>query len=109
MKRTLTLLLAAALIVCMFTGCTSLDYRSAEELESALNRGTDVTGKTAKIKVREVKAGLLNLYFSGWAGEHLNLISETRPDFEAEDAVIIRISEVSNLMGSWLINYELIK
>ena len=109
MKKTLTLLLIAALIVCSFAGCTSLDYTSAEDLEAALNSGEDATGKTAKIEITKVNSGFLNLYYNGWAGEHLNFISETKPEFEAGDSVTVRITEVSDFLGSWIIAYELIK
>ena len=109
MKKVLALLLTAALIACLFAGCTSLDYNSAEDLESALNSGADVSGKTAKIKIDEVNSGLMDLYYTGWAGEHLNLISESEPDFEAGDIIKIRVTKVSSLLGSWLIAYTLIK
>ena len=84
---------------------SGLDYDSASQLEKALNKGVDCTGKTARIKISDFKPDSLFGY-NLWAGKHLNLVSSTHPGVGKGDTITIRITRVENFLGSWLIYYE---
>ena len=92
----------------MCAGCVSepvIDYPNAEALELAINAGVDVKGKTVTFVVQEFipnSAFGYNLI----TGEHLNFCSPKHPGVEVGDTVAVKITEVINVLGSYVITYE---
>ena len=86
----------------------SVDYDSAEALEKALVAGDDVKGKTATVTIRETNPESA-FGFNLIAGEHLNFVSGSKdPKVAAGDTVTVRITEVEELLGSWILGYEIV-
>lgn len=102
-------LLLVFITVISFSACgaskTEVDYGDAESFEAALNRGENLEGKTLMFTAAEFHPESA-LGYNIWAGEHLNFVSEKNPDIKAGDTVTVKIKEVKNLMGSWVITYE---
>ena len=83
------------------------DYSTAEMFESALNSGEDTIGKTVCFVVDTIKPNSA-FGFNIWSGEHLNFISEENPGVSEGDSMTIKVDEVENFLGSWLIKYDFI-
>lgn len=79
-----------------------------EEFEKSLNDGKDMEGKVVKIKIQELvpdSAFGYNLY----AGQHLNFVSEENPKLNKDDEVTVKAEKIKSVLGSWIIEYSLIK
>ena len=74
-------------------------------VEKLLNDGEDVEGKIVRFEVDEVRKNALG-YYVIWAGDHLNFMSEDDPDVKEGEKVTVEITEVQNVLGSWIISYE---
>lgn len=86
---------------------TPVDYVSAAAFESDLNAGVDTVGKTVQFVVSEVNPDSAFGY-NLIAGEHLNFVSGNKdPKVSAGDTVTVRVTEVTDFLGSWLIEYEM--
>lgn len=100
-------LLTLATLVFIITGCsgqTKADY-TTEEAETAINDGKDIEGKTVDVKVDKfIPDGTLG--YTIWAGEHLNFISSENPKVKKGDHIIVKVTKVQNITGSYVINYE---
>ena len=110
MKKTLSLLLVLMLAFTLLSGCASkkADYQDAASFEAALNDGVDVIGKTVTFQVNEVvpdSAFGHNLQ----AGEHLNFCSSKNPKVNAGEEVTVKVTSVSSILGSYIIEYEIVK
>lgn len=96
------------LISLMLVGCSSpnivADYTDIEA-EVALNNVEDLTGKTVEVEVLEVipdSAFGYNIH----AGEHLNFVSKENPKVEVGEKIIVKITKVESMLGSYMISYE---
>ncbi len=117
------------LIACLFllTGCSAennnvqdntmmenvsnkstTDYINEEMFEKYLNSEVNTTGKTVKFVVKDY---VPNSAFgcNCQAGEHLNFISKTDLKLKSNDEVIGKIISTKKILGSWIIDYEVIK
>ena len=84
------------------------DYEDVVTFESALNAGEDLTGKTVAFTVNELvpdSAFGYNIH----AGEHLNFCSPNNPGVKTGDTLTVKVTEVTSMLGSYLIGYEMIK
>lgn len=98
------LLVMVSLAACGGSKETKADY-TTKEAEAALNKGDDLTGKTVKIKVDEyVPDGALG--YTIQTGEHLNFVSSEDPKVKKGEELVVKVTKVSNVMGSFVINYE---
>lgn len=97
---TLTLLLSA----CGKKG-VGIDYGDAISFESALNNGENLEGKVVQFVAGEFHPDSVSGY-DVWAGEHLNFISSRHPNIKEGDIVVVKVTEINNVLGSWLISYE---
>lgn len=82
----------------------AVDYPDAASLESALNAGVNVEGKTVTFTVTDFipqSAFGYNLV----AGEHLNFCSQGHPNAGIGDTLTVKIDKVASALGSWIINY----
>ena len=105
------------LLLCLCVGCVCLacdsgrpvtpDYDSAAAYETALENGEDTLGRTVSFTVGEIKPDSLFGY-DLWAGEHLNFVSDINPNVHVGDRLTVRITDVRNVLGSWIIRYEMI-
>lgn len=84
-----------------------LDYADAESFEAALNNGENLEGKTVAFVAKELHPDS-KLGYNVWAGEHLNFVSSRNPDIKEGTTVTVRATEIENMLGSWIIRYELI-
>lgn len=105
----IVLLFVVATVYLWFTGNTdaefSVDYESAVSFEKALNDGVNPTGEVVSVVVDDfIPDGPLG--YTIHAGEHLNFISLEHPDVGVGDTLTVRVNEVSNLFGSYIIHHE---
>lgn len=109
MKR-ISLILAVILIILCFVGCEAKpvtpDYADAASFEAALNNGDDLTGKTVQFTVAEFVPNS-TFGYNMQAGEHLNFCSSSNPKVKAGDTVTVEVKEVTNVLGSYIINYKM--
>ena len=85
----------------------TVDY-TEEAFETALNAGENTIGKTVKFTVQDVKPDSAcghNLQ----SGVHLNFCSTKDPGANTGDELTVKVTEVNTLLGSYLINYEIVK
>lgn len=87
-------------------GCGSeVDYDSISSFESALNDGDDVEGKTVEITVDEFVPDSAFGY-NIQTGEHLNFCSLDNPGVKEGDTLIVKVTDVESVLGSFIIYYE---
>ena len=101
----LILLLSLSLASC---GKAKVDFADAATFEAALNSGEDVEGKVVTFVVNEVvpdSAFGYNLQ----AGEHLNFCSENNPKVKKGDSITVKVTEVTSMLGSYIISYKIVK
>ncbi|MGY3778757.1 hypothetical protein [Isobaculum melis] len=108
MKKLSAFLLAMVVVVTL-VGCNSkkeatADYTTAEA-ETALNDGKDLVGKTVKVKVDTfIEDGPLGHTIQ--AGDHLNFISSKNPKVKDGDELVVKITKVEDMLGSFIISYD---
>ena len=86
-------------------GGTEVDYGDAAAFEEALNRGDNLENKTLMFTVTELHPDSA-LGFNVCGGEHLNFISSRDPDLKVGDTAGVKATEITSLLGSWIIKYE---
>lgn len=86
-------------------GGTEVDYGDAAAFEEALNRGENLENKTLMFTVTELHPDSA-LGFNVCGGEHLNFISSRNPDLKVGDTAGVKATEITSLLGSWIIKYE---
>lgn len=112
MKR---IIIITTIIICMAaipSACNANkaiipDYHSAQEYEQALEEGVDTVGHSVTFTVNDV---IPNSFF-GYnltAGDHLNFVSDANPKAQAGDTLTVRIKNVRNVFGSWIVSNEMI-
>lgn len=109
MKKTvLVVLLSLSLFL---VGCSKenvkADY-STEKAEELLNKGEDLEGKTVEFKVDKL-APASAFGYNLQTGEHLNFVSVENPKVEEGQTVIAKIKSVKSVMGSFIIEYDLVE
>lgn len=108
-KLNIFLIVVFAVFACvMCAGCVSepvIDYPNAEALELAINAGVDVKGKTVTFVVQEFRPNSAFGY-NLISGEHLNFCSSEHPEVNVGDTVTVKITEVVNVLGSYVITYK---
>lgn len=87
------------------TGGTEVDYGDAAAFEEALNRGENLENRTLMFTVTELHPDSA-LGFNVCGGEHLNFISSRNPDLKVGDTAGVKATEITSLLGSWIIKYE---
>ncbi len=109
LQRLLGMISVLTLVVVSIVGCggskVPIDYADAEAFEAALNAGENLEGKVVQFTAQELHPDSISGY-NVWAGEHLNFISSRNPDIKAGDTVVVRVTTIESVFGSWLINYE---
>lgn len=90
---------------CGTVGSVSIDYGDAESFEAALNEGENLEGKVVQFTVLELHPDSAFGY-NLWSGEHLNFVSSRNPDIKAGETVVVKATEITSSMGSWIIKYE---
>ena len=84
------------------------DYEDVVVFEKALNDGEDITGKTVVLTVKDLVPNSAFGY-NIQAGEHLNFCSPDNPNVKAGDTITVKVVEVTSMLGSYIINYEMVK
>ena len=110
MKKALLLLLSVILVITL-ASCGAkytVDYEDEADFEAALNEGVDVVGKVVKITAKDLVPDSAFGY-NVHAGEHLNFCSEGDPKVEVGDELIVKVTKVTEVYGSYVLNYELLK
>lgn len=112
MKKVLIITVICITMVAALVGCNGYknvapDYEGAEQFESALEEGVDTEGKIVTFTVTDIRP---NSYFGYnlFAGKHLNFVSDANPKVQVGDTLTVRVKEVRNVIGSWIITYEMI-
>ena len=104
------LITLVALLAVSAAGCKSktvLDYGNEQAFEAALVRGENLEGKTVSFVARELHPDS-KLGYNIWSGEHLNFVSSRNPDIKEGSTVTARATTIENILGSWVINYEIV-
>ena len=116
MKRNIISIAIIMILMVIMTACgktekepeIKVDYNDATVFESELVQGADLTGKTVKVVVDNLEPQSAFGY-NIWAGEHLNFVSDTTPGVEKGDVIIVKVTEIKSVFGSWIISYEKLK
>lgn len=110
MKRVLCFVLAMLLFSVVIVGCetNAVDFPSVADFENALNNGEDLTGKTVTFTIKEFVPSSAFGY-NLQAGEHLNFCSSQHPGVETGDTITVKVTSVTSLLGSYIIEYEMVK
>lgn len=112
MKKLLSILISLALVLSLAAcgGNTEVkpDYDDVVTFEQALDNGEDLTGKTVVVTVKEFVPDSAFGY-NIQAGENLNFCSANNPGVKAGDTVTVKVSEVTSMLGSYIISYEIVK
>lgn len=116
MKRNIISIAIIMILMVIMTACgktenepeIKVDYNDATVFESELVQGADLTGKTVKVVVDNLEPQSAFGY-NIWAGEHLNFVSDTNPGVEKGDVIIVKVTEIKSVFGSWIISYEKLK
>ncbi len=112
-KRISAIVIALILLVCassvsVFAEVTTkIDFADAASFEKALNNGENLVGKTVRFVVNEYMPNSV-LGYNCWAGEHLNFISADNLKVKANDVIEGKVTAVSSMLGSWIINYDVL-
>ena len=106
----------ALMLMFVFIGCDSgsgsskkkskIDYENVADFEADLNEGKDLTGKVVQFTVDKYVPNSAFGY-NMQTGEHLNFCSEKNPKVKEGDTVTVKVKEVSSMMGSYIISYEM--
>ena len=87
----------------------AVDYPDDAKFEADLNAGKDLTGKTVTFEIVAYKPTSV-LGYNLWAGEHLNFVSDTAPQFTTVgEKVTVRVTQVKQTLGSFVIRYEVVE
>ncbi|MBR6753909.1 MAG: hypothetical protein IKM05_07765, partial [Clostridia bacterium] len=87
----------------------AVDYPDDAKFEADLNAGKDLTGKTVTFEIVAYKPTSA-LGYNLWAGEHLNFVSDTAPQFTTVgEKVTVRVTQVKQTLGSFVIRYEVVE
>jgi hypothetical protein len=109
MRKIFTTILAVALIfslvACGSVSKTGIDYADAESFEAALDAGENLEGKVVQFVAKELYPNSA-LGYIVHAGDHLNFASSKNPDIKVGDTVVVKATDISSLLGSWIITYE---
>ena len=109
----IVVLLVSAMLSLLLCSCgggssgTEVDYGDAAAFEEALNRGENLENKTLMFTVTELHPDSA-LGFNVCGGEHLNFISGRNPDLKVGDTAGVKATEITSMLGSWIIKYEII-
>lgn len=104
----ISLVLVLSLVACGGNTEIKPDYENDSAFEEALNNGEDLTGKTVSVTVKELVPDSAFGY-NIQAGENLNFCSPENPGVKAGDTVTVKVIEVTSLLGSYIISYEMVK
>jgi len=107
MKKILAAVMLSVMVLslCACGSKVHVDYGNAEAFETALNNGEDLTGKVVSFTADQLEPKSMFGY-DIWAGEHLNFISDKNPGVKEGETVVVRATEITSFLGSWLIKYE---
>ena len=111
MKQLLAILLSLTLVLSL-AACgekveVTPDY-DVVAFEQALNNGENLTGKTVVVTVNELVPNSAFGY-NIQAGEHLNFCSPDNPKVKVGDTITVKVGEVTSMLGSYIISYEMVK
>ncbi|WP_430597008.1 hypothetical protein [Enterococcus sp. DIV0174] len=110
MKKVVKVVFIGMLALLFLAGCGSsskeqkADY-TTEQAEKALNEGKSIDGKTVKITVDELVPDSAFGY-NIQTGEHLNFVSSENPKVEKGDTLVVKVTKVESMLGSFIISYE---
>lgn len=111
MKKKIAVFFVFTMIMMVLAACgkketdITIDYTDVSVFEAELEQGADLTGKVVKVSVDNFEPQSL-LGYNIWSGEHLNFISDKNPGVKVGDVIVVKVTEVKNMLGSWIINYK---
>lgn len=110
-KKLFFITFTIVLIFSLLSACaneTKVDFTNEADFESALNAGDDLTGKVVTITVDTLVPNSVCGY-NIQTGDHLNFCSTNNPGVKEGDSITVKVTEISSMIGSYLIQYEQIK
>lgn len=81
------------------------DAISTTQFEEGLNNGDNMEGSVVEIKVDDFVPDSAFGY-NIQTGQHLNFVSDSHPDVEIGDTLIVEVESVENVLGSYVISYK---
>jgi predicted RNA-binding protein with TRAM domain len=106
MKKFVVLLSAFMMLTLVLTGCGTVkpDY-TTKQFETALNKGENLEGKTVSIEVDKLVPNS-TFGYNIETGKHLNFVSGENPNVKKGDKLIVKVTKVQSVVGSYIITYE---
>lgn len=108
MKKYIKMLFVGLVCLLFLAACGSsgpkADY-TTKEAEQTLNDGKSIEGKTVEIKVDKLVPDSAFGY-NIQTGDHLNFVSSENPNVKEGETLIVKVTSVKSVMGSYVINYE---
>lgn len=89
------------------SGEYSIDYLSAESIESDLNEDEDIKNKIVRFSVKEYVESTFG--YNAQAGEHLNFISEADLKLKENDEVVGKVTSFKKFLDTWIVYYDVIE
>lgn len=111
MKKLLAILLSLTLVLSLVACGEKVEVTPDYDVvafEQALNNGENLTGKTVVVTVNELVPNSAFGY-NIQAGEHLNFCSPDNPNVKVGDTITVKVGEVTSMLGSYVISYEIVK
>lgn len=96
------------LTILILTGCSAAPVEpdlTAVEAETMLNEGKDIVGKKVAVTVKDLNPASAFGY-NIIDGEHLNFVSRENPKVEVNDKIIVTVTKVESMLGSFIISYD---
>lgn len=84
----------------------AMSYSDIASFEAALNDGEDVVGSVVTFTIADI-APDSKFGYNLQAGEHLNFCSDDDPKVSVGDTVTVKVTDVSNFLGSFVIRYTM--
>lgn len=109
MKKFVAIILLAVFVL---SGCTSVkvDYEDWRAVETAIEECDDFVGKTARIQVDEIKLAPIGYTINPDLENSISCyMFEEHPGVKKGDTITVRILDVINLFGYFIIEAELVK
>lgn len=108
MRKISLQMITLLIIISSLTGCNSkvtVDYENVADFEAALNEGEDLVDKVVVFTVNKFKPKSA-FGFNLQTGEHLNFVSTKNPSIKEGETVTVKVTNISSVFGSYIIEYE---
>lgn len=82
-----------------------VEYSNTHDLEAALNRGENPTGKTVRVNVDDQGTNPMGLFYVTTEGSNIAFVSQTQPKVKNGSVMVIQVNRVTPVLNSYVIDY----